>query len=40
MGEYKPGGRAGIVIALLEAIAWLIITPLKWIWKKIKSPGS
>lgn len=38
--NYQPKGRAGITIAIIKAIYWLIATPLKWLWKKIREKYS
>jgi len=37
--DYKPRGKAELPIAIIEALIWLIVTPIKWLWKKIKRPG-
>lgn len=36
MMNYKPSGRAAIAIGIIKAIVWLIVTPIKWIVKKIR----
>lgn len=36
--NYKPNSRPdlAIITGLIKGIAWLIITPIKWIFKKIQ----
>lgn len=34
--NYKPKGRAELVILIIKGIGWLVITPIKWIIKKYR----